>query len=65
MAIDGGIILPLKSNRISLGAIKIDLNRNLGTFVGDVEHEVAHCFETRFPACDGMRLLFRAAFEMN
>lgn len=37
---------------IMLGAIKIDLNRNLGTFVGDVEHEVAHCFETQFPACD-------------
>lgn len=36
-----------------LGAIKIDLNRNLGTFVGDVEHEVAHCFETQFPPCDG------------
>ncbi|KAH9907589.1 putative cytochrome P450 [Xylariomycetidae sp. FL2044] len=37
---------------IMLGAIKIDLNRNLGTFVGDVEQEVAHCFETQFPACD-------------
>ncbi|RYP18529.1 hypothetical protein DL765_003904 [Monosporascus sp. GIB2] len=37
---------------IMLGAIKIDLNRNLGTFVGDVEHEVAHCFETQFPLCD-------------
>ncbi|KAI0386473.1 putative cytochrome P450 [Hypomontagnella monticulosa] len=37
---------------IMLGAIKIDLNRHLGTFVGDVEHEVAHCFETQFPACD-------------
>ncbi|KAI5861410.1 putative cytochrome P450 [Durotheca rogersii] len=37
---------------IMLGAIKIDLNRNLGIFVGDVEHEVAHCFETQFPACD-------------
>ncbi|RYP89830.1 hypothetical protein DL770_004041 [Monosporascus sp. CRB-9-2] len=37
---------------IMLGAIKIDLNRNLGTFVGDVEHEVAHCFETQFPPCD-------------
>ncbi|KAI1175879.1 cytochrome P450 [Nemania sp. FL0916] len=37
---------------IMLGAIKIDLNRNLGNFVGDVQHEVAHCFETQFPPCD-------------
>ncbi|KAI0888409.1 putative cytochrome P450 [Annulohypoxylon maeteangense] len=37
---------------IMLGAIKIDLNRNLGTFVGDVEQEVAFCFETQFPACE-------------
>ncbi|KAI0477527.1 putative cytochrome P450 [Xylariaceae sp. FL0804] len=37
---------------IMLGAIKIDLNRNLGTFVGDVEDEVAYCFETQFPPCD-------------
>ncbi|KAI1380500.1 putative cytochrome P450 [Hypoxylon crocopeplum] len=37
---------------IMLGSIKIDLNRNLGTFVGDVEHEVAYCFETQFPTCD-------------
>ncbi|KAI0894638.1 putative cytochrome P450 [Annulohypoxylon nitens] len=37
---------------IMLGAIKIDLNRNLGNFVGDVEQEVAFCFETQFPPCD-------------
>ncbi|KAI0200935.1 cytochrome P450 [Astrocystis sublimbata] len=37
---------------VMLGAIKIDLNRNLGNFVGDVEHEVAHCFETQFPKCE-------------
>ncbi|CAJ2505364.1 Uu.00g127580.m01.CDS01 [Anthostomella pinea] len=37
---------------IMLGAIKIDLNRNLGTFVGDVEQEVAHCFQTQFPSCN-------------
>ncbi|KAI0811695.1 cytochrome P450 [Xylaria sp. FL0064] len=37
---------------IMLGAIKIDLNRNLGNFVEDVEHEVAHCFTTQFPPCD-------------
>ncbi|KAI1400090.1 putative cytochrome P450 [Hypoxylon fuscum] len=37
---------------IMLGSIKLDLNRNLGTFVGDVEHEVAYCFETQFPPCD-------------
>ncbi|KAI1310574.1 cytochrome P450 [Xylaria venustula] len=37
---------------IMLGAIKIDLNRNLGNFVEDVEHEVAHCFTTQFPSCD-------------
>ncbi|KAI0390732.1 cytochrome P450 [Xylariaceae sp. FL0594] len=37
---------------IMLGAIKIDLNRNLGNFVGDVEREVAYSFETRFPPCD-------------
>ncbi|KAI8955479.1 cytochrome P450 [Xylaria longipes] len=37
---------------VMLGAIKIDLNRNLGNFVGDVEQEVAHCFETQFPPCD-------------
>ncbi|KAI1369844.1 cytochrome P450 [Xylaria arbuscula] len=37
---------------IMLGAIKIDLNRNLGNFVEDVEHEVAHCFATQFPPCD-------------
>ncbi|KAI0178730.1 putative cytochrome P450 [Hypoxylon sp. FL1284] len=36
---------------IMLGAIKIDLNRNLGLFVGDVEHEVSYCFETQFPPC--------------
>ncbi|KAI0459174.1 cytochrome P450 [Xylaria acuta] len=36
---------------IMLGAIKIDLNRNLGNFVGDVEREVAHCFKTQFPPC--------------
>lgn len=38
-----------------LGAIKIDLNRNLGNFVEDVEQEVTHCFETQFPSCDGKR----------
>ncbi|KAI0097264.1 cytochrome P450 [Nemania sp. FL0031] len=37
---------------IMLGAIKIDLNRNLGNFVEHVEHEVAHAFETQFPPCD-------------
>ncbi|KAI1437059.1 cytochrome P450 [Xylaria sp. CBS 124048] len=37
---------------IMLGAIKIDLNRNLGNFVEDVEHEVAHCFKTQFPICE-------------
>ncbi|GAP88426.2 putative cytochrome P450 [Rosellinia necatrix] len=37
---------------IMLGAIKIDLNRNLGNFVEDVESEIAHCFETQFPPCD-------------
>ncbi|KAI1809370.1 cytochrome P450 [Poronia punctata] len=37
---------------VMLGAIKIDLNRNLGNFVGDVEHEVAYCFESLFPPCD-------------
>ncbi|KAI3320182.1 cytochrome P450 [Xylariaceae sp. AK1471] len=37
---------------IMLGAIKIDLNRNLGNFVEDVELEVAHCFETQFPPCN-------------
>ncbi|KAI1639434.1 cytochrome P450 [Biscogniauxia mediterranea] len=37
---------------IMLGAIKIDLNRQLGNFVGDVEDEVAYCFETQFPPCD-------------
>ncbi|KAI1334099.1 putative cytochrome P450 [Xylariaceae sp. FL0016] len=37
---------------IMLGAIKIDLNRNLGNFVGDVAQEVAYCFETEFPPCD-------------
>ncbi|KAK5626397.1 hypothetical protein RRF57_002112 [Xylaria bambusicola] len=37
---------------IMLSAIKIDLNRNLGNFVEDVQHEVAHCFTTQFPPCD-------------
>lgn len=37
---------------IMLGAIKIDLNRNLGNFVEDVEQEITHCFETQFPSCD-------------
>ncbi|KAI1329439.1 cytochrome P450 [Xylariaceae sp. FL0255] len=37
---------------IMLGAIKIDLNRNLGNFVGDVQQEVSHVFETDFPPCD-------------
>ncbi|KAI1429824.1 cytochrome P450 [Xylaria sp. FL1777] len=37
---------------IMLSAIKIDLNRNLGNFVEDVEHEIAHCFTTQFPSCD-------------
>ncbi|QYT05082.1 hypothetical protein H0G86_011977 [Trichoderma simmonsii] len=37
---------------VMLGAIKIDLNRNLGLFVGDVEQEVAHCFKTKFPSCE-------------
>ncbi|RFU81283.1 cytochrome p450 [Trichoderma arundinaceum] len=39
---------------VMLGAIKIDLNRNLGNFVGDVEQEVAHCFETSFPPCEDL-----------
>ncbi|KAI0408465.1 cytochrome P450 [Xylaria palmicola] len=39
-------------NDIMLGAIKIDLNRNLGNFVEEVEHEIAHCFETQFPPCE-------------
>ena len=39
-----------------LGAIKIDLNRNLGNFVEDVEHEIAHCFTAQFPPCDGQTL---------
>ncbi|KAI8628807.1 cytochrome P450 [Xylariaceae sp. FL1651] len=39
-------------SEIMLGAIKIDLNHNLGNFVEDVEHEVAHCFKTQFPLCD-------------
>ncbi|KAI0163957.1 cytochrome P450 [Xylariaceae sp. FL1272] len=37
---------------IMLGAIKMDLNRNLGNFVGDVQEEVAHVFNTDFPPCD-------------
>ncbi|GAW13949.1 hypothetical protein ANO14919_033410 [Xylariales sp. No.14919] len=37
---------------VMLGAIKIDLNRNLGNFVGDVQYEIAHCFKTQFPTCD-------------
>ncbi|KAI2636616.1 cytochrome P450 [Xylaria nigripes] len=37
---------------VMLGAIKIDLNRNLGNFVEDVEKEVEHCFETQFPTCE-------------
>ncbi|KAI1132848.1 cytochrome P450 [Nemania abortiva] len=37
---------------IMLGAIKIDLNRNLGNFVEHVADEVVHCFKTQFPPCD-------------
>ncbi|KAI0540306.1 cytochrome P450 [Xylaria digitata] len=37
---------------VMLGAIKIDLNRNLGNFVEDVQYEIAHCFETQFPPCN-------------
>ncbi|KAL6853226.1 putative cytochrome P450, partial [Trichoderma novae-zelandiae] len=37
---------------VMLGAIKIDLNRNLGLFVGDVDHEVKICFEQHFPPCE-------------
>ncbi|EGR44683.1 uncharacterized protein TRIREDRAFT_69883 [Trichoderma reesei QM6a] len=37
-----------------LGAIKIDLNRNLGLFVGHVNHEVNVCFEQHFPSCKGI-----------
>ena len=39
---------------IMLGAIKIDLNRHLGTFVREVIEEVAYGFEIQFPPCDGM-----------
>ena len=46
---------------IMLGAIKIDLNRHLGTFVGEVIEEVAHNFETQLPPCDGM--FIRAMFS--
>ncbi|KAH7040883.1 cytochrome P450 [Microdochium trichocladiopsis] len=37
---------------IMLGAIKMDLNRNLGLFVGDVEEEIRLCFDTQFLPCD-------------
>ncbi|KAJ2993668.1 hypothetical protein NUW58_g1773 [Xylaria curta] len=37
---------------VMLGAIKIDLNRNLGNFVADVQCEVAHCFQLQFPPCN-------------
>ncbi|PTB65505.1 cytochrome P450 [Trichoderma citrinoviride] len=37
---------------VMLGAIKIDLNRNLGLFVGDVDREVKVCFEQHFPPCE-------------
>lgn len=37
---------------IMLGAIKIDLNRNLGNFVEHVEQEITHCFKTQLPPCD-------------
>lgn len=38
---------------VMLGAIKIDLNRNLGNFVEDVQQEVDWCFNTIFPPCEG------------
>ncbi|KAI1827034.1 cytochrome P450 [Xylaria intraflava] len=37
---------------VMLGAIKIDLNRNLSNFVESVEQEVEYCFKTQFPPCD-------------